>query len=179
MLATILCIITAILLARLRLNIWHVAPGLRSVSWVPLWRFLSTCIVHTVYTTDNKPSMSSHNEIMILLTGNVLTRPAAGPTCMLTRLLMMSALPRLYQHCNYVWIMTTMMWQWFSLHRWHQQATSQLVTRSSRHTVMSSLGQLVTGQLITDAFFSQSHLVTRSSRHTVISTQAIIVQSYG
>jgi len=58
-------------------------------------------------------------------------------------------------------------------------ATSQLITWSSRHTVMSSLGQLVTSQLITSAFFSQSQLVTRSSRHTVISSQASIVQSYG
>jgi len=31
-------------------------------------------------------------------------------------------------------------------------ATSQLVTRSSRHTIMSSHGQLVTGQLVTQAF---------------------------
>jgi len=51
-------------------------------------------------------------------------------------------------------------------------ATSQLVTRSSHHKVMSSLGQLVTSQLVTGAFFSQSHLVTRSSYHTVILLQA-------
>jgi len=44
---------------------------------------------------------------------------------------------------------------------------------------MSSIGQLVAGQLVTGAFFSQSHLVTWSSRHTVISSQASIVQSYG
>jgi len=53
-----------------------------------------------------------------------------------------------------------------------QVVTSQLVTRSSRHTVKSSLGQLVTGQLVTGAFFSQSQLVTWSSHHTVNSSQA-------
>ena len=51
---------------------------------------------------------------------------------------------------------------------------SQLVTQSSRHTVMLSLGQLVTG-----AFFSQSHVITQSSRHKVISLQASTLQSYG
>jgi len=40
-------------------------------------------------------------------------------------------------------------------------ATSQLVTGSSRHTVMSSHSQLVTGQL-----------VTHTSHHTVNSSQA-------
>jgi len=49
-------------------------------------------------------------------------------------------------------------------------ATSQLDTRSSRHTVMSSLGQRVTGQLVTGAFFhtvnsSHGQVVTRSSHH--------------
>jgi len=38
---------------------------------------------------------------------------------------------------------------------------SKLVNQSSRHTVMSSHGQLVTG-----------HLVTQASRHTVNSSQA-------
>jgi len=38
-------------------------------------------------------------------------------------------------------------------------ATSQLVTWSSRQMVMSSLGQLVTGQLVTGATF-HSHFVT-------------------
>jgi len=45
--------------------------------------------------------------------------------------------------------------------------------------VMLSLGQLVTGQLFTGAFFSQSRLVPRSSRYTVISSQASTIQSYG
>jgi len=45
------------------------------------------------------------------------------------------------------------------------KAISQLVTRSSRHTVMLSLGQLVTGQLVTCVFFSHGQVVTWSSRH--------------
>ena len=51
--------------------------------------------------------------------------------------------------------------------RW---ATSQLDTRSTRHTVISSHGQLVTGQLVTCPFFykvnsSHGQLVTQSTRH--------------
>ena len=39
-------------------------------------------------------------------------------------------------------------------------ATNQLVTGSSRHTVMSSHGQLVTSQLVT-----HTRLITQSTRH--------------
>jgi len=53
-------------------------------------------------------------------------------------------------------------------------ATFQGGYQSTRHTVMSSHGQRVTGQLVTNAFCSQSQLVTRSSHHTVISSQAAI-----
>jgi len=41
--------------------------------------------------------------------------------------------------------------------RW---ATSQLVTRSSRHMVMSSLGQLVTGAIFQRVISSQGQVVT-------------------
>jgi len=65
-------------------------------------------------------------------------------------------------------------WRWRSFCRWcfsgHTacvKATSQLVTGSSRHTVMSSHGQLVTGQL-----------VTHMSHHTVKSSQASTLQNH-
>ena len=41
-----------------------------------------------------------------------------------------------------------------------RMATSQLDTRLTHHTVISSHGQLVTGQLVTCPFFSHSQLVT-------------------
>jgi len=51
-------------------------------------------------------------------------------------------------------------------------ATSQLVTRSAHHTVMSSLGQFVTSQLVSHVFFTESTrhnaVIHDGQRHTIL-----------
>jgi len=51
-------------------------------------------------------------------------------------------------------------------------ATSQLVTRLARHTVVSSLGQLVTSQLVSHVFFTESTghnaIIHDGQRHVIL-----------
>jgi len=50
--------------------------------------------------------------------------------------------------------------------------------QSTRHTVISTYGHVVTRSTRHRRIFSQIQLITRSSRHTVILSQASTVQSY-
>ena len=55
--------------------------------------------------------------------------------------------------------------------QWGTPATSQLVTQSARHAVMSSLCQLVTSQIVSHVFFSESTrhnaVIHDGQRHTI------------